>query len=177
MQFTYRTPYSAIGIPILDRHELAAGKFAALVARHASRDLFDAHQMLATQTFEPEKLRLGFVLYGAMNRKDWRTVSVTDVAFDERELQEQLIPLLSDSAIQSLGAGVQWAVRIVDECRTSLAIVLPLRPPELEFLERINQHGEIRPDLLTSDPAMTGKILQHPQLLWKALNVNQHKKT
>jgi predicted nucleotidyltransferase component of viral defense system len=168
--------YSAIGMPILDRHELAAGKFAALVARHASRDLFDAHQMLTTQTLEPEKLRLGFVLYGAMNRKDWRTVSVTDVAFDERELREQLIPLLSDSAIQSLGTDVQWAVRIVNECRTALAMVLPLRPPELEFLERINQHGEIRPNLLTSDPAMTEKISQHPQLLWKALNVKQHKK-
>lgn len=38
--------YSAMQIPVLDLHELAAGKLAALLARKASRDLFDAHQLL-----------------------------------------------------------------------------------------------------------------------------------
>jgi predicted nucleotidyltransferase component of viral defense system len=167
--------YRAAGIPILDPHELAAGKLAALLGRHASRDLFDAHRLLTTQTLELEKVRLGFVLYGAMNRKDWGTVSVADVAFDARELQEQLIPLLSASAIHSLGTDVGWAAQLVEECKAALAIVLPLRPQELEFLERINGHGEIRPELLTADSAMKEKIAQHPQLLWKAMNVRQHK--
>ena len=35
--------YSVTQIPVLDLHELAAGKLAALLARQASRDLFDAH--------------------------------------------------------------------------------------------------------------------------------------
>ena len=38
--------YKASGVPVLDVHELAAGKLAALLARHASRDLFDAHMLL-----------------------------------------------------------------------------------------------------------------------------------
>jgi len=160
--------YRATGICVLDPHELAAGKLAALLARHVSRDLFDAHRLLTTQTLEPEKLRLGFVLYGAMNRKDWRTVAIVDVAFDRHELNEQLIPLLRESAVQSLGTDTQWAKRLIDECKMALAVVLPLRPPELEFLEQINKHGEIRPDLLTADPAMAERISQHPQLLWKA---------
>lgn len=167
--------YRATSIPILDPHELAAGKLVALLARHASRDLFDAHQLLTQQTLDPEKLRLGFVLYGAMNRMDWRTASLADVAFDSRELREQLIPLLSASAIQRIGTDDHWAVRLVDECRMAMAVVLPLQPPELEFLERINGHGEIRPELLTADVAMTEIISQHPQLLWKALNVRQHR--
>ncbi len=87
--------YRATAIPILDPHELAAGKLVALLARHASRDLFDAHQLLTTQALDPEKLRLGFVLYAAMNRKDWRAADLADIAFDSRELREQLIPLLS----------------------------------------------------------------------------------
>lgn len=169
--------HRAADIPVLDPHELAAGKLAALLARHASRDLFDAHQLLTKQALDPQKLRLGFVLYGAMNRKDWRTVSVADVDFDQRELQEQLIPLLSAAAVQSLGTDVQWAARLVAECRAALAIVLPLRAPELEFLEHINERGEIRPQLLTSDPAVAARIAEHAQLQWKAVNVRQHKGT
>ena len=57
-------------IPLLDLHELAAGKLAALLARQASRDLFDAHLLLTRQALDAERLRLGFVVYGAMNRKD-----------------------------------------------------------------------------------------------------------
>src|ERR1700722_19888056 len=56
--------YRATGTPVLDPHELAAGKLVALLARHASRDLFDTHQLLTQQVLDPEELRLGFVLYG-----------------------------------------------------------------------------------------------------------------
>ncbi len=56
-----------------------------------------------------------------------------------------------------------------------MAVVLPLQPTELEFLEHINDRGDIRPELLTADPAMAQRITQHPQLLWKAMNVKQHK--
>jgi hypothetical protein len=169
--------YRATGIPVLDPHELAAGKLLALLARHASRDLFDAHQLLTQQPLDPEKLRLGFVLYGAMNRKDWRTATLDDIAFDSRELREQLIPLLSAAAIQRIGTDDRWAERLVNESRAAMAVVLPLGPMELDFLERINQHGEIRPDLLTNDSAMAERIAQHPQLLWKATNVRQHRGT
>ncbi len=62
--------YSAKQIPVLDIHELAAGKLAALLSRHTSRDLFDAHHLLTKIKLDYEKLRFGFVLYGAMNRKD-----------------------------------------------------------------------------------------------------------
>ena len=36
--------FSAAQVPILDLHELAAGKLAALFGRDASRDLFDVHR-------------------------------------------------------------------------------------------------------------------------------------
>ena len=49
---------------------LAAGKLAALCARRASRDLFDARELLRTD-LDPTKLRLAFVVYGRLNRKDW----------------------------------------------------------------------------------------------------------
>lgn len=71
--------FQASDIPLLDTHELAAGKFAALLARSASRDLFDAHELFTKCQFDPNRLRLAFVIYGAINRKDWRTVSIADV--------------------------------------------------------------------------------------------------
>jgi predicted nucleotidyltransferase component of viral defense system len=38
--------FLSMNIPILDRHELAAGKLVALLARGQARDLFDSHRIL-----------------------------------------------------------------------------------------------------------------------------------
>jgi len=166
---------AARGIPILDEHELAAGKLAALFARHAARDLFDTHELLERRTLEPEKLRLGFVVYGAINRKDWRAVSVEDVGFDARELRDTLLPVLRMDHLANLDDPASWAQRLVQETRAALAAVLPNSDNEREFLDRLLDQGEIEPSLLTSDPAIAERILHHPGLLWKAQNVREFK--
>ena len=86
--------YQVVGVPVLDLHELAAGKLAALLSRHASRDLYDAHQLLTRATLDPTRLRLAFVVYGAMNRKDWRTMTADDVGFTPAEVERELLPTL-----------------------------------------------------------------------------------
>ncbi len=55
---------AALRILLLDDHELAAGKLAALVARSASRDIFDARELLRPGTLDVRKLRLGGVVQG-----------------------------------------------------------------------------------------------------------------
>ena len=77
--------FQARGLPVLDFHELAAGKLAALLARHQARDLLDSHWILGMDNLQRERLRIAFVVYGAMNRKDWRTVSASDAYFDAAE--------------------------------------------------------------------------------------------
>ncbi len=57
---------AARAIALLDRHELAAGKLAALCARKTSRDIFDAREILIRSDLDPEKLRLAFVVYGGI---------------------------------------------------------------------------------------------------------------
>jgi hypothetical protein len=47
-------------IPLLDINQLAAAKLAALLARHAARDLFDAHQLLTQVKLDDSKLRLPY---------------------------------------------------------------------------------------------------------------------
>lgn len=189
LNFMYRTPLwpvlsidsrpvgtrQARTIPILDLHELAAGKLAALLARHASRDLFDAHYLLTRRQMDQRSLRLGFVLYGAMNRKDWRTVSADDISFEPRELKNQLLPTLGSDAVAQIGSPTGWAARLIDECRQALGLVLPFSDTEREFLDRLLDHGEIEPGLLNDDKGWAQEIKQHPLLQWKAINVRRHK--
>jgi len=168
--------YSASQIPVLDLHELAAGKLAALMARHASRDLFDTHRLMMQTELDQEKLRLGFVLFGAMNRKDWRTIAIDDVGYDVNELKNQLTPVVRTDVLDQMKAE-NWAKQMVRQCREKLGTVLPLVEVEREFLDQVLDHGEIKPGLLTSDEAMCQRIKSHPLLQWKALNVRKYKVT
>ena len=68
-----------------------------------------------------------------------------------------------------------WAANLVRECREAMRIVLPFSPAEREFLDRILDHGEILPALLTADEELQERIVGHPLLQWKALNVREHK--
>lgn len=113
---------------VLDLHELAAGKMAALLARSASRDLFDAHALLATPGLDPAKLRLGFVVYGGINRKDWRTVSPEDVKANPNDVLTDLVPLLRADLAPARSAAAAWTDTLVAECRERLSALLP-RPP------------------------------------------------
>jgi len=67
-----------------------------------------------------------------------------------------------------------WTSSLVEECRDFLAAVVPLEADELEFLTRLNDGGEIVPELLTQDSREKRIIASHPGLLWKALNVRKH---
>lgn len=167
--------FQATRIPVLDLHEVAADKLAALLARNASRDVFDAHALLARRDLDLTKLRLAFVVYGGANRRDWRTVSIDDVRVDPVEMNRQLVPTLRVGTFHGAQEAAAWAERLVSECRNLLSLVLPLEPNEVEFIERLNDHGEIVPGLLTGDAAMQALIRRHPALLWKAINVRRHR--
>ena len=70
-----------------------------MLARRKARDLFDSRLIFSMDGLDFERLRIAFVVYGAMGRKDWRTVSVTDVEVDVAELVNQLVPSLHIGAI------------------------------------------------------------------------------
>ena len=189
LNFMFRTPlwpifpqdsraigsYKVHNIPVLDIHELAGGKLTALLARHTSRDLFDTHQLLTQSKLNRERLRSAFVVYGAMNRKDWRTISLNDVSFDAGEIKNQLLPLFRRDFLSNIDRPAPWAERLTEECRGSLNVVLPLSESELEFLDRLLDHGEIKPSLLTSDETLAERIAHHPLIEWKASNVRQYR--
>lgn len=168
-------PFRARGIPLLDLHELAAGKLAALFARRASRDLYDATELLRRPDLDIAKLRLAFTVYGAASRTDWRVISPEQIDFDPTELKDKLLPVLQGSARKPAAEMMQWGNGLVAECRGLSKSILPLSAAETEFITRINDQGEIAADLLTDDHGLRAKIEQNPALQWKALNVRKHR--
>lgn len=162
--------FQATQVRLLDLHEIAAGKLAALLSRNASRDVFDAVELLRREDLDVAKLRLGFIVYGGVNRKDWRAVSVKDVKLDPAELKSQLLPTLRPGTLPKARVRA-----LVSDCRGLLSAVLPLARDEREFIQRLNEYGEIAADLLTDAPAMRKTIREHPALRWKAISVRQHR--
>jgi len=167
--------FQAKSIPVLDLHELAAGKLAALLARGQARDLFDCHRILNMDYLERDRLRIAFVVYGGMNRKDWRTVSIEDLDFNPAELTRLLTPTLDARAIQEQGSPAEFGACLVRECREGLSMVLPFNDAERQFLDLLLDRGEIDSTILTADETLQKCIQQQPLLEWKALNVRQYK--
>lgn len=163
-----------VEFPVLDIHELAAGKLAALFGRAAGRDLYDVRELLQGAALVPAKLRLGFVVYGGVSRRDWRLLSVDDVRADPADVDRQLLPLLRGERAPQRERLAAWTQEMVADCRRLLSSVLPLAGNEREFLDRLNSHGEIVAELLTEDADLQHKICSHPGLRWKASNVRRH---
>ena len=166
--------WRATGIPMVDIHELAAGKLTALLARRKARDLFDSSLLFSVDELDIAKLRIAFVVYGASVRTDWRTVSVEDVAFDPEELSSQLLPALRVVDIQALDA-VTYGDDLVRQCRQALSQFLPLNDEERAFLNLLLDEGRIDATVLTSDERLQERIQAQPSLEWKARNVRDYK--
>ena len=161
-------------ILMMDIHELVAGKLCALLARQRARDLFDSHQLLSLNGLDPARLRIAFVVYGAMSRRDWREVSIADVGMDPAELANQLLPVLRRGALKGSAEAAEYGRMLIEGCRRLLSVVLPLTDGESAFLDLLLDGGQIDASPLTSDESLRERIRGQPLLRWKAMNVRHH---
>ena len=165
--------YKAENIKLLDIHELAAGKFCALLSRCKPRDLFDAHMLLTHVQWNPVKLRECFTTYAGFNKIDFSKInSLGELKFDLAQFKAQLIATLPAGSVQ--GSEKEYLEKLIQECRQKLLIILPFSESELKFLQTINHQGIILPELVSADPKMQENILHHPMLAWKALKVKEY---
>jgi len=167
--------FQANNIPVQDFHELASGKLRALFSRHSSRDLFDVHQLMVHEHLDIEKLRLGFMIYGGISRIDWRQIKPGNIHFDWQEFQNMLIPLLRKVYLANRDNPKLWAEKILNESKSALNKLFPLRENEAQFLDTLLEQGEINAALLTSDRLLQERIQSNLALLWKAENVRSFK--
>jgi predicted nucleotidyltransferase component of viral defense system len=165
----------AVAVPVLEIHELTAGKLAALFDRAAARDLFDARNLLRDPRLDRERLRVALLVYAGASRRDWRGVSLDAIQADPDDIDRRLLPVLHAGVAPPRAEVAAWTRRLVEECRALVGELLPLGGNEVEFLERLNQRGEIAGEFLTDDERLRGIIRVHPGLLWKAWNVRRHR--
>ena len=114
------------------------------------------------------------MIYGAMNRRDWRTVTIEEVNLDVKDFEQKLLPTLRSLEVEVTRLSLS-VNDLVDDCRNALRNLLPFTSPEMEFLNLILDKGEIVPELLTADKDLQDRIRIHPLLEWKVLNVRAHK--
>lgn len=165
--------YHVSQIPVLSSLELTVGKLAALFGRTRARDVFDTVELFENQQLDQQQLRLGFIVYGAMNRRDWRTISLADVILDPVELDQQLKPVLRISDIPEKTTSEEWAEQLTVACRDAVSFLFPFTDGETGFLDAILDRGEIHPEYLTSDERLQSQIEKHPLLQWKAMNAGK----
>lgn len=161
-------------IPVLDIHELAAGKLTALFDRTASRDLFDSHFLLTNNIVDIKILRPLFMLYGAISHKsDWQNIKIKNITIESKEIKNRLIPLLKQKDLQAFQQSKKWAVQMVEECQEALKSLLPLTNEEKVFFKQINQ-GQFAPELIFNNAEMIEHANQHPAIQWKLYNINRN---
>lgn len=158
-----------INVPVLDIHELAAGKLAALFSRTASRDLFDAHHLLNKCKLEAEKLRVTFIVYLAMTDINLSHLKPMYIEYDILDIRNRLFPVLCQTELPTRQSDLKrWANNTLDELHESLSMLLPLDKHEIEFISQIRESGIINPQLITDDKNLIEVIQSHPAILWRA---------
>lgn len=155
---------------VLDIHELAASKLHALLGREASRDLFDSHHLLTKWELDSQKLKLAFVVYTGMEKDHWQRISVDNIKFTIKDIRDKLIPVLKTNKAPATNSQAvsTWANHLTNECRNALEKIVSFQENEIEFLERLQEFGEIRPELLSNDTNFCQRVLEHPLLIWRA---------
>ncbi len=153
---------------------------SVVVGKHQAKNvrIMDVHELglAGIKALDIEKLRLAFVVYGSGSRTDWRTVTAKDITVDPKDIENRLVPMLSETAVPASKDLGPWISNLSDMAHRFVERVLPLSGPELAFLERLLESGEIEADLLTKDAALAAKIQTSPGLLWKAKNVKSYRK-
>jgi len=159
--------YKSIKGPVLDIHELAAGKLSALFDRSASRDWFDAHYLLTQMPLDKPKLKLAFVTYLAMTKIDLSRMVPEQINFDLTDLRNRLVPVMHQLSVSRNTRELkEWATARINELREQLSNILPLEDHERLFIQKIRNEGLISPELITNDQEMAQKIINHPGINW-----------
>ncbi len=156
-----------IHVPVLDIHELAAGKLSALYSRTASRDLFDAHYLLTKCDIDAKKIRTAFVTYLAMTEIELPNLTPQYIEYKILDIRNRLFPVMRQLELPRGQPDLKkWATKTLNELHEALSIVIPLNEAEIEFISLIRESGEIKPQLITSDKHLIQTIQMHPAIIW-----------
>ncbi|MGE0038703.1 MAG: nucleotidyl transferase AbiEii/AbiGii toxin family protein [Xanthobacteraceae bacterium] len=168
--------YQARNVPVLDIHEIIAGKMVALVTRRAARDLFDAHRIIAMPSLDWAKIKLATLMIGASAKSiDWRSASSVAIGCDVGDISGKLTMCLHDRYFDAFGGPASWIETVTAECRDKLALLFEFTAGERTFLDAVLDRGEIDASTLEAPDDVRAAIEASPALRWKAQNVQAWK--
>ena len=177
-----RMPSAALGdygtkaVPVLDIHEIVAGKLVALVTRRTARDLFDAHRIIAMPGLDWAKIKLTTLMIGASARNaDWRQISPEMICRDGTDLAAKLIACLPGRYFETFGGQKAWIETATAECRRDLAPLFRFSEDEMAFLNGVLDEGVIDAGRLDAADEVRAALEACSALRWKARNVKAWK--
>ena len=177
-----RMPSAAIGshratnVPVLDLHEIVAGKMVALVTRRTARDLFDAHRIIAMPDLDWAKIKTATLMIGASAKSfDWRTASPDDIGCEVGDITGKLTMCLHDRYFDRFGGPAVWIESVTAECRERFAPLFQFTAGERAFLDGVLDRGEIDASPMGISESEHAAIEACPALRWKAQNVKAWK--
>ncbi len=168
--------YGAKAVPVLDIHEIVAGKLVALITRQTARDLFDAHRIAAMPGLDWTKIRLAALMIGASARSlDWRQATPEMIGCDGTDLAAKLIGCLPGRYFEAFGGQEAWIETATAECRRDLAPLFRFSEDEMAFLDGVLDDGVIDASRLGAPEEVRFAIETCPALRWKAQHVKAWK--
>lgn len=169
-------PFQATNVPVLDIHEIVAGKMVALVTRHTARDLFDAHRIIAMLELDWAKIKAATLMIGASAKSfDWRAASPDDIGCEVGDITGKLTMCLHDRYFDRFGGSAVWIESVTAACREKLAPLFQFTVGERAFLDGVLDRGEIDASSMGVPESVRAAIEACPALRWKAQNVKAWK--
>ena len=98
--------------------------------------------------------------------RQWATSPLTEVVF--AVLKERRQGLLELIAFKDMPEVQVYKIRGMIESMDALSAVLPFQADEKAFLDCLQTHGEIKPELISDDEAFCWRVKRHPSLLWRS---------
>lgn len=162
-------------VPILDCHELVAGKLAALFSRTKARDVYDTVQIFKKLPLDIQKIRLAFIVYSGMSRLDWRSLSLDSLTLEPEDIATQLLPVLHNHTLSNGHTIHTYCSNLLSTAKELLRFLFPLSLNERTFLDLLLDDGVIDATLLTNNQNLQHRIESQPLLAWKAMHVTEYK--
>lgn len=164
--------HQARNVPVLDIHEIIAGKIVALITRQTARDVFDAARIVDMPDLDWIKIKVATLMIGASARSfDWRTASPDAIVCETRDITEKLTMCLTERYFDALGGRDKWLTTAIDKSRRGLAKLFKFTKGEMAFLGGVLDEGRIDPSVLNVPDDLRAAIAACPALRWKAQNV------
>lgn len=133
---------------------------------------------MRTRAYERHRVsefRVAFICATAASRDDARELGGELPSLDTQEIQNKLVPVLR-RVQEPLAGDAEGLARHLDRALTGVAErLVRWSDAERAFFDALTDHGELKPDLLTSDPELRRRIAAQPMLRWKQKNVRQHR--